>query len=190
MVIKMDKKLFKIFKKDSASSLLKMIGIFMLIIMAVIFVWQGNLNSIQSIPATSAQVYFDGEYKIGDGEWQDIIKGEHISATKGDVTLRGNFHMLTPKGDYIGIFKGNTRIAFYTDHINLTFIQSGVSYVIDHENPLFGEAACGVTWTAHAFYGGEDIIEIIVHNPHNFGNENAIDEMLSKLGAFCTLPPP
>ncbi len=39
------------------------------------------------------------KYKIEDGEWHKIVKGEHIPATKGDVTLRGNFHMLAPDGE-------------------------------------------------------------------------------------------
>ena len=149
---------------------------------AVILLWQGNKNSLQAIPATPAQTYFAGEYRIGDGEWQEIVEGEHIPATKGDVTLRGNFHMLTPGGEYIGVYSGTELIAFYTNHINLTFIESsGQVYVIDHENPLFGYSACGVDWTAHSFSKDAGVIEIIVHNPHNFGNENAIDEMLSNV---------
>ena len=167
---------FNFFNKTT----LQMVGILLIILSAIIMLWQGNKNSSQAIPPTPAQIYFSGQYRIGDGDWQDIIKGEHISSTQGDVTLHGNFHTLTPSGDYIGIFRGTTPIAFYTDHINLTFIESnGLTYVIDHENPLFGESACGVDWTAHAFTKGVEYIEIIVHNPHGFGNENAIDEMLS-----------
>ena len=87
----------------------------------------------------------DCRIRLQNGEWQKIVEGEHIPSTKGDVILRGNFHMLTPSGEYIGVFSGNTRIAFYTNHINLTFIESGGStYVIDHENPLLGASACGV----------------------------------------------
>ena len=156
------------------------VAIALLFLSAVVLLWQGNKNSVQSIPTTPAQVYFAGEYCIGNGEWQEIVSGEHISSTKGDVILRGNFHWKTPSGEYIGIFKGNTPIAFYTDHINLTFIQNDRSYTIDHENPKIGESACGVNYTAHSF-SGEEVIEIIVHNPHDFGNENAIDEMLSNL---------
>ena len=110
-----------------------------MVLSAIILLWQGNKNSLQAIPATPAQIYFNGDYRIGDGEWQEIVEGEHISSTKGDVTLRGNFHMLTPSGEYIGVYSGTSLIAFYTDHINLTFIENGGEpYVIDHENPLFG----------------------------------------------------
>ncbi len=161
------------------------VAILLMFLSAVTLVWQGNKNSTQSVPAMLAQVYFDGEYRIADGEWQEIKEGEHISSTKGDVTLRGKFHMLTPNGEYIGVYSDEIPIAFYTNHINLTFYVDGKPYVIDRENPMFGKSTCGVAWTAHAFGKVENDIEIVVHNPHNFGNENAIDEMLSNVALWA-----
>ena len=162
------------------------VAILFMVISAIMLLWQGNKNSVQSVPATPAQIYFAGEYRIGDGEWQEIVEGKHISSTQGDVTLRGNFHMLTPGGEYIGVYTGTSLIAFYTDHINLTFIEDGGQpYVIDRENPLFGDSACGVDWTAHSFSKDPGVIEIIIHNPHDFGNENAIDDMLSNIAFWA-----
>ena len=162
------------------------VGILLVVLSAIALLWYGNANSMQAMPAMLAQVYFAGEYRIGDGEWQEIVQGKHISSTQGDVALRGNFHMLTPDGEYVGIYSDDIPIAFYTDHINLTFYEAdGEPYVIDHENPLFGKSACGVTWTAHAFTNGEELIEIVVHNPHKFGNENAIDDMLSNVALWA-----
>ena len=168
------------------SSLLPVAGILLLIILAVLMLWFNNANSNQAIGATAARVRFDGEYRIGNGQWQTIEEGKHIPATKGDVTLRGNFHLFSPGGEYIGLFSGNTPIAFYTDHISLTFYEGeDEPYVIDHENPLFGVSACGIDWTAHSFSSeGTEPIEIVVHNPHRFGNENAIDEMLSSVAIW------
>jgi hypothetical protein len=133
-----------------------------------------------------AQVYFDGEYRIADGEWKPIVKGEHIPSTKGDVTLKGNFHMLAPDGEYVGIYRGEIPIAIYTDHINLTFYEAGFEpFVIETENTLYGSSACGETWVAHAFMSdSEETIEILVHNPHSLGNETAIDEMLSRMALW------
>ena len=166
-----------------------MVGVVILILLAVCLLWFNNATSMQAEPALVAQVYFDGEYRVADGEWQKIVEGEHIPATKGDVTLRGNFHMLDPEGGYVGVYRGETPIAFYTNHINLTFIDGGESFVIDMENPLYGNSACGVNWTAHYFFGEfgdeDNKVEILVHNPHVFGNETAIDEMLSNI-AFWT----
>ena len=64
-------------------TILQIIGILAIILSAILLLWQGNVNSNQSIPATPAQVYFVGEYRIGDAPWQKIVEGEHISSTKG-----------------------------------------------------------------------------------------------------------
>ena len=160
-------------------------GVLLLIVLAVGLLWFNNINSNQAIPAMIAKVYFDGEYSIAEGEWQPIVRGEHIPSTKGDVTLRGNFHMQTPDGEYVGIYRGEMPIAFYSDHIALSFREGGELYAIDAENPLYGASACGKTWTAHSFMSDSDeIIEITVHNYHSFGNENAIDEMLEGISLW------
>jgi hypothetical protein len=54
------------------------------------------------------------------------------------------------------------------------------------ENPIYGNSVCGEGWTA-CFLASESEkqVEILVHNPHSFGNETAIDEMLSSM-AFWT----
>ena len=160
-------------------SVLKTVGVLLLILTAVVLLWHSNANSMQAQSALMAQVYFDGEYRIENGGWQKIVKGEHISSTEGDVTLRGNFHLLAPDGEYAGIYDGGIPIAFYTNHINLTFYEGkNEPYVIDTENPVFGDSACAECWTAHTFTSGEEI-EILIHNPHGFGNETAVDELLS-----------
>ena len=162
-------------------------GIVLLILLAIGLLWFNNSISMQAQPALVAQVYFDGEYRIADGEWHKIVEGEHISSTKGDVTLRGNFHMLAPDGEYVGVYRGEMPIAFYTNHINLTFYEGeNGPYSIDMENPLYGSSACGVNWTAHPFMGDPDeTITIIIHNPHEYGNETAIDEMLSTMAFWA-----
>ena len=58
-------------------------GILLVLLSAVILLWHGNATSNQAIPALVAQVYFDGEYRIADGQWQQIVKGKHIPSTKG-----------------------------------------------------------------------------------------------------------
>ena len=170
---------FYIFKHSH----LQVIGTIFILLLSLVLLWRGNATSNQAVPALIAQVYFDGEYRIADGPWQEIAEGEHIPATKGDVTLRGNFHMLTPDGEYVGIYSGDMPIALYTDHINLTFYEGeNEPYVMDIENPLYGDSACGVNWSAYLLISGsEEPIEILIHNPHRFGNETAIDELLSNM---------
>ena len=175
--------------KNSFYKYLKVIGTVLILLLALLLLWRGNATSNQAIPAMVAQLYFDGEYRIADGPWQEIVEGAHIPATKGDVTLRGNFHMLTPDGEYIGIYSGDMPIALYTDHISLTFYEGEKEpYVTDIENPLYGSSACGVYWFAHSLTGeSAQPIEILIHNPHSFGNETAIDELLSNVALWSGL---
>ena len=162
---------------------LQIAGVLLLVLLAVVLLWVGNSKSAQSIDTMPVQVYFEGEYRIEDGPWQKIVRGEHISATQGDVTLRGDFHMFVD-GEYLGVYRGDEEgpIAFFVNHINLTFYENGKDpVVIEMENPEF-YGHCGESWSYNYFSNeSEDLIEILVHNPHSFGNENAIDEMLSKL---------
>ena len=173
--------------KESILNFLKIAGSILIVILAVLLLWHGKSNSWQAEMAMTAQVYFDGEYRIADGPWQDIVKGKHITATEGDVTLRGNFHLLAPDGEYIGLYTGDMPpIAVYTDHVGVT-IYEGESepYVSDRENPLFGDSACGIDWLSYSPAStGEEPIEIVIHNPHRFGNENAVDEMLSSFALW------
>ena len=168
-------------------SRLQVIGIALLLSLALLLLWCGNAHSNQALAALVAQVYFDGDYRIAAGPWQKIVEGKHIPSTKGDVTLRGNFHMLAPDGEYVGVYSGDLPIAFYTNHISLTICEGeNEPVVLDMENRLFGVSACGEGWTAYSFTaGGEKPIEILIHNPHSFGNELAIDEMMSSV-AFWT----
>lgn len=164
-------------------------GILLLLFASIVLLWHGNETSNQAMPALIAQLYFDGEYRVDGGQWEKIEKGNHIPSTEGDVMLRGNFHMLTPDGEYIGIYNGEMPIALYIDHINLTFFESGHEpYVMDAENPLYGDSSCGVIWTAYILRGtSEEPIQILIHNPHKFGNETAIDELLENIAFWSGL---
>jgi hypothetical protein len=164
-------------------------AVVLLLLLALCLLWHGNANSKQAIPALVADIYFDGEYRIGEGEWQKIEQGRHIPSTDGEVRLRGQFHSLAPDGEYIGIYTGDLPIALYTDHIGLTFFfDNGETYTIDAENPLYGSSACGACWTAHFLpLGYTGNIEILIQNPHRFGNETAVDELLSNLALWSGL---
>ena len=172
--------------KSYKSSYLQVAGILLLILLAALLLWFNNINSTQAIPATVAQVRFYGEYRISDGQWQEITEGQHIPATKGDVTLRGNFHMLTPDGEYVDVYRGELPIALYSNHISLTINEGdNEPFMIDIENPLYRSSACSEYWTGYMLSSGsEESIEILIHNPHSFGNENAIDELLSNMALW------
>ena len=173
-------KLRNIFKRAN----LPVFGVLLLILLSAFLLWFGNSNSNQAMPALVAGVYFNGDYRIGDGEWKPIVEGEHIPSTHGDVvTLKGNFHMLDPDGNDVGPYRDEIPIAFYTNHISLTIYETGFEPVmLDTENPLYGKSACCENWLAYSLMSdATEDIEIVIRNPHVFGNETAIDEMLSSL---------
>ena len=87
---------------------LEIAGVLLLILLAVFLLWFNNRTSMQADLAMVADVKFEGEYSVAGGPWQKIVDGEHIPSTKGDVTLRGNFHIYTPDGEYMVI---NCKIA-------------------------------------------------------------------------------
>ena len=169
------------------SSYLQAAGILLLIALAALLLLFNNINSMQATSALISQIRFYGDYRIGDGPWQEITEGEHIPANQGDVTLRGNFHMLTPDGEYVGIYRGEIPVAFYINHIAITILEEGNEpYILDMENPLYGSSVCGVSWHACLLTGEpEETVEIMIRNPHRFGTENAIDEMLSGLSLWA-----
>ena len=170
-------------------TILQVIGLFAVVLLGALLLWRGNANSYQAASAIMADVYFDGEYRIGEGLWQEITQGVHIPATKGDARLRGNFHMLAPDGEYVGIYSEGPPIAVYANHINLTFYEPGQEpNVLETENRLFGVSSCGAVWTAYSRLSGtEEPIEILIHNPHSFGNENAVDDFLSNIAFWADL---
>ena len=169
---------------------LQIAGILLLILLTVSLLWFNYRTSVQAESTLRIEVYFEGEYRIADGPWKTYVEGEHIPATKGDVTLRGHLYKRY-KGEDLGIYNSDDMpVAFYTDHINLTFFEldeMGVKYslVSDNENPLFGDSNCGKSWTAHQFMSDpENPIEILIYNPHSYGNETAIDEMMSGMALW------
>lgn len=165
---------------------LQVIGVFVVLFAALLLLWRSAVNSNEAISALVAKVYFEGEYRIGDEDWKQIVVGQHIPATKGDVTLKGKFHMLAPDGEYVGPLEADVPIAFYMDHINVTIYEEGQEpYVKDNENPLLGFSTCGKSWDVHTFAGdGTKSIEMVVHNPHRFGNETAVDELIAKFSIW------
>ena len=176
---------FQIFKKRY----FPIVGVLFLILLAVFLLWFNNSTSLQAEGVTAAKVYFDGEYRVADGEWQPIEAGKHIPSTKGDVTLHINFHLMDPDGNPMNDMERTVPIAFYTDHIGLTFYSAGKKIrVIDNENFMIGESACGESWTMHPVTAeGAEPVEIVVNNPHRFGNETAIDDMLSNVAIWTNM---
>ena len=173
-----------ILKNKNKTIVLVSLGIVVMLLFSLIFLWVGMRNSNQAAPPIIIDIAFDGEYKIGDGDWHKITEGEHISSTKGDVTLRGTFQMYDPtNNEPIGTLFPDITVHLYLNHIGgYAIIPKGGRILFDTEYEPLGEDACAVMWSAIPSTG-EDPITIVLHNPHRFGNENAIDEFLENMSA-------
>ena len=162
-------------------------GVVILLSLIVVLLYLNYSDKGQAMGASGVDIYFDGEYRIGDGEWHKIEKGEHIPASEGDVTLRGFFKMANPEsGEYIGVAPKGMPIAFFLDHVSVTVNSGGERpYAFSHEHPSVGDAACGEAWFPYSLQSdGSTPIEIVIHNPHSFGNETAIDSLISGIALW------
>lgn len=162
-------------------------GVVLLLALAAALLWVQNSRTMQAAMSVSLGIRFDGEYRIGDGQWQPVVEGEHISSTKGDVTLRGRFSLLDPfNGETIGPAGKGVNIAMYFDHIRCEIQEPGCEgHTFDAEQPRFGEDACGRIWVSYMLQEeGEEPVMLHFQNPHRFGNETAIDDFLSGLSIY------
>ena len=163
-------------------------SVIIFIVLSCTLVINAVLNNSQAQWAIIPDIKFVGEYKIGDGEWQTVVDGEHISATKGDVMLKGVLEIIDPetKKTWGTVEKGSLMLFTY-NHINLTVTQNNQTvYVCDTENPIAGEDLCGNTNTVVEYTGEDGYFEATIRNYHRFGNETAIDELLSSMKLYAS----
>ena len=175
-----NKQLQKVWKKIPFA----MIGIVSVLAVMLLLLWGNITNSRQSVPALYPDIYFSGAYRLADGPWHTIKAGQHIPATKEDVTLQGQFHMVAPDGEYIGVAGKGVLLAFYLNHIQLTVEEQGQApHVMDIESAYAGEGMCGELSISYELLTDQPIT-LTFHNPHTFGNDRAIDMFLEKLSVY------
>ena len=161
------------------------IGIALLAIVLCLFVYTGRQYGYQAKNAMYVSARFLGEYKIGDGEWQSYVKGKHIPADEGDVTLKGHFELYVPNtGEVIGNAMEGMVLAFYFNHIGGEVSEGGEEFrPFDAEFDITGEDMCGEMYIGYECMGADEIT-IKLTNPHKFGNSNAVDDFLNNLNTY------
>ena len=127
------------------------ICILLLVITLFSFIYTGRDFGSQAMNAMYLSSEFKGEYKVGDGDWQPYVKGKHIPADKGEVTLKGNFILFVPTtGEVIGNAPEGVILAFYFNHIGGEVSEGGEEFrPFDAESDLIGEMEVPV----EALYG-------------------------------------
>ena len=175
----------KFLKEKSNKKIFIGICISLLAIVLCFFVYTGRDYGNQAMNALYLSAEFQGEYKVSDGDWQPYVKGEHIPANKGDVTLKGNFQLFVPTtGEIVGNAQEGTILAFYFNHIGGEVSEGGEEFrPFDAESNLVGEDLCGKMYIGYECKGAEEI-QIRLKNPHKFGNPGAVDDFLNNLSTY------
>ena len=175
----------KFIKENLKNRILIGICISFLAAILCIFVYTGRDYGNQAMNAMYLSAEFQGEYKIADGNWETYVKGEHIPADKGDVTLKGNFRLFAPTtGETIGNATEGSVLAFYFNHIGGEVSENGEDFrPFDAELDIAGEDMCGVMYIGYVVEGGEEIT-IRLKNPHKYGNAYAVDDFLNNVSTY------
>ena len=165
---------------------LSVAGIILLILLAIMNIGLTIYNDNQAMPAFVFRASFLGEYRVGDGPWKSIVKGEHIPSTKGTVQLRGTLHKSLPDGEIFGPVENGELVALYFDHLAASvFVNGEEVHVFDSENPQLGNSTCGRYWLVYEYTATEtDVFEIHLTNPHAFGNGTAVDKFLNEMQMY------
>ena len=175
----------KFSKEKSNKKIFIGICISLLAIVLCIFLYTGRQYGSQAMNAMYLSAEFQGEYKVADGSWQHYVKGKHIPANKGDVTLKGHFQLFVPTtGEVVGNASEGTVLAFYFNHIGGEVSEDGENFrAFDAEFDLIGEDLCGKMYIGYECNGAEEIT-IRLKNPHKFGNPGAVDDFLNNLSTY------
>ena len=175
----------KSFKETFKIKIFIGICISLLAIVLCTFVYTGRDFGNQAMNARYLSARFQGEYKIADGDWNPCVKGEHIPANKGDVTLKGHFELYVPDtGEVLGNAEKGVILAFYFNHIGGEISENGEDFrPFDAEFDIAGEDMCGEMYIGYECIGADEIT-IKLKNPHKFGNAGAVDDFLNNLNTY------
>ena len=173
-------------KKDA--KLLIFVAVILFFVLSCVLIINAVINNSQAQWAIIPDIRLVGEYRIGDGEWKPIAEDEHISATKGDVHLRGVIEILDPETkEAFGTIENGSLMLFSFNHINLTITENNqIKYICDTENPDAGEDFCCRFYSVVEYNGTDGYFEATIRNFHNFGNETAVDEFLSSMKLYAS----
>lgn len=166
------------------------IALALIVLLSAIFITVSSIKTSQASMALSVKVTFEGDYKIADGEWKSYVRGEKISAMHGDVTFKGKFLLYfdDPAQTY-GYVEKDSHIAMYFNHIGGRMsVNGGEFHNFDAENKKFGSSSCGKQWLYYCFDGETgDEVEIVLSNPHSFGNATAVNEFIESMSIYANM---
>ena len=177
--------------KDKIKQIFKKMPLFLiffilLMVISIFFIIYMDKQNIQSSNPVPPDVVFVGQYKVGDGDWNEY-DGTHIPINNGkDVTLNGNFLLCDPVTNELSPVPKGFNVFFYLNHINVKiYINEETKVELFCEVKAAGESSCGETWQYYRITTEiYEPITIVISNPHIYGNANAVDDMLESLTLY------
>ncbi|MBR5229442.1 MAG: hypothetical protein IKW01_01185, partial [Firmicutes bacterium] len=143
--------------------------------MAVLLIFNSWHSSYQATTAMFFPFELEGEYRQGDGQWQEYEPGMEFSAFDGDLHIRGKLP------EYVEDFDG---LLLYVNHIRVdAYLNDEKVFSSDPGYPLPPETLCIKSWSDWYFdsYTSEDVVEFRLHNPHKAGNGEAFNDFLGSV---------
>lgn len=149
------------------------LGYIVLLILAGTLLYHMCRTTNQAMMAFVIDTEFVGEYTLGDSEWKPLDENTRLSSFDGDLVLRGRFRETFP-----------VYVSFYLNHIGVVISVNGEEvFESGRARDEIPEMVCGSYWSGWLYEEAkqEDVIEIRLHNPHNYGNVGAYEEFLNSL---------
>lgn len=162
----------------------------LLIILSAVLILVMIHNDKQSFYALPMKVTFQGEYLTESGNMQPFVQGQDINFINGEVHLKGYLQLEIPDGTVVGKVPKDLHMIAYFDHIGGQININGEPvHIFDLENKEIGNSTCGEGWIKFDNPADEnDTIEIILRNPHKYGNSGAVNTFLSSMYTYTGAP--
>ena len=159
---------------------LEYIGFVLPLLLALICLLSATTNHHQASLSIPMPQEFIGEYSYDGENWQKLTKDTDLSALKGDLFLRGTFLREMDEG---------WNLNFYRNHIGVSISVNGEPiyqddlFTIPNLQPELFASLCARQWSVAIVpsISPTDLIEIQLHNPHNYGNRTAYRDFLTTL---------
>ena len=127
---------------------------------------------------------FGGEYSYDGIQWMPLADDSDLSASNDVLYLRGHLSLKLREGGLLCVYKNHIGLSLYVNgqplYTDLT------SSLISRGNFENSPSLCGQQWDFISSPGitPEDELEIVLYNPHNYGNESAYQDFLNTLCAI------
>ena len=153
------------------------------VILALVCILVMTISTNQSMLAIPLPLNFEGEYSFDGGEnWQVLTASSDLSATQGDLLLRGHFDEALFPGAILYLFRDHFGISITVDgELYYRSVQSEIQAMGEAGKPYFADT-CGREWTQIGLENGLPVtaaLEIHLQKMHDYIDPDAYRNFLN-----------